>query len=151
MRKLSIFALLAVLFTLPTFAYPPESVTLNRPTSAGPFQWTVTQVGDNTAQLAISGEGNENDACMVILYDTQAPPQMVTSYTDGWTHLTITIGVPIPLSNKYWCCSFDESKMSMKLATCADGTKNCCGATCSDCCTKYTLNHCWISDNSDCS
>lgn len=149
MKKVFLAVLIfAALTILPALA---DELAFARLQTAGPFQTTVLPLGDNLVQLSILPEGNYGDACATIIYHALAPPQITYSSADGWIYMNIVIGVPAPFDDLWYCCEFTEQVVSMRLAWCLDGKQSCCGASCQNCCKKYTLDHCWYSWNSDCS
>lgn len=149
-KKISGFILIALFFVLPAFAW---ETTISRPLDAGPFQVSVVTLSGGNIQYTVNPDGNYGDECLSIIVTPQVWSDgfsAVETHAGGNADLKITISIPIPLIDKFYCCEFNETKVSLKLATCA-GSKDCCGAACNQCCTRYTVDHCWISDNSDCS
>lgn len=140
--------LLAV--SLPAAAW---ETTVSRPLSEGPFQVSVTTLGDGNIQYAVHPDGNYGDECLSIIITPEIWSNgfsAVETHAGGDADLKIAISVPIPIINKFYCCAFNETVMNLKLTTCG-GTKDCCGAACNQCCIRYTVDHCWISDSQDCS
>lgn len=146
MRKIWVALVLFALLTLPATAY---ELAFAREASQGPFHLTYLPLGGNLVQLTVSPDGNYGDACATITYDTTAPPQIGYSSGSGWIYMNIVIGVPAPIDDLWYCCEFAEQVVSQRLAWCTDGKQGCCGASCSNCCKKYTLDHCWFSQHSD--
>lgn len=127
--------------------------TFIRPTSAGPFPVTIQNLGDGTTHYTIAPDGNNDNACLDLLFDTRLwgtgiTVQEGTMGPDSW--IKITISVPIPFSGKYLCCDLEGNTVNQKLATCG-GTQSCCGDPGEACCAAVTITKCYIREHSDCS
>lgn len=128
------------------------TIQFQRPLSAGPFQTETKQLEGGLVQFSVLPDGNVGEKCASIIYDSRLWPDGITiseTFNNEDAFLSITISVPLPIINKFLCCSFDETIVNQKLASCF-GTKDCCGAACNQCCVRYTLDECWLADTDQC-